>query len=168
MSKKVVAHSYSVEAVMALFCKYPPHTEKGKEYFQPSTTTINTTDYQRIDILPDYQQLRDKRDRDLPYVLHVPTGVVYSLPRYGKLLECQELQQIAVEMGELDPADITEVPEGCTYWMNWENDTVEVDHPYKEVIRDLLEIVKSCGYTPEDISKYHVYTQKVLSGEYTV
>jgi hypothetical protein len=167
MSKKVVAHSYSVEAVMAFFCIYPPHTEKGKEYFQPSTTTIDVTDYQRIDVLPDYQQLRDKRDRDLPHVLHVPTDVVYSLPRYGKLLECQELQQIALEMGELDPEWIQVVPEGCTYWINWENDTVEVNHPYKEVIRDLLEIVRSTGITT-DASKYHVYTQKVLSGEYTV
>jgi hypothetical protein len=168
MSKKVVAHSYSVEAVMALFCKYPPHTEKGKEYFQTSTTTINTTEYQCIDVLPDYQQLRDKRDRDLPYVLHTPTGVVYSLPRYGELLEYQELHQIAVEMGELDPDEITEVPEGCAYWINWENDSVEVDHPYKEVIRDLLEIVRSHGSLPEDTSKYHVYTQKVLSGEYMI
>lgn len=86
-------------------------------------------------------------------------------------MECQELQQIAIELGELDPDEITEVPEGCTYWINWENETVEVDHPYKEVIRDLLEIVRSfrsCGVAPENITNNHIFTQKVLSGEYVI
>lgn len=167
MSKKVVAHSYTIKAVTALFCKYPPYTEIGKKYFNPSDDTVDISKYQLIDVLPDYQQLRNAQNQDLPYILHTPTNILYTLPRYGKMLECQELQQIAVDMGELYPREITEVPEGCTYWIDWESQSIDVQYPYKEVIRDLLEIVNSQGI-PEDTTQYHIYTQKLITGEYTV
>lgn len=73
-------HSISIEAVTAFFCKYTPHTEKGKEYFQPSKLLADITDYHRVSILPEYKQLKDKQDRALPYILHVPTSEVYALP----------------------------------------------------------------------------------------
>ena len=165
MSRKVVAHSYSLETVVAFFCKYPPHTEVGSKYFTPYNNPMSVSEYSRIDILPDYQQLQ-KNDKHLPYILHTPSGCIYDLPRYGHLLACEELQHIALELGELVPEDIVEVPEGCTYWIDWEAQDLVIEYPYKEVIRDLLDIVKRGSI--ENISAYHIYTQKLLSGEYSI
>ncbi len=166
MSTRVIADRFSTKSIIALFCKFPPTTEKGKIFF-PEYDLKNVNSYSTFkEICPGYFQLKDKY-RESSFVIDTTTNKIYTMSNMIWAHDCQELIDIALECGDIDEDEITIIPEGCTWRVDWINDSsfVKLIYPIKQILRDLLEIAN-----PQTSSSLHLHllTKKLLDGSLSV